>query len=836
MELPTNYYATANRDPWVERIVAVVENANLPVVFHSRFDDGLRRVAERLSGDRQPLVWVDLTRPDGLDGSLVASRYAEALNRVVGSGVVPSTSHSGRTLDAFARIVPLLGPFTIVVSCSHFLSDHLQELLRLHQSGNRVVIVSREPVEPLTCAGAEVVPDDVLRMRHEEAVCYTSTGLDNEAVLQLLSQHEFDYVRFVDAVRRLEGLPPLWLAPGAACLAEAARDHGVDAARLAEALVRRNRFVEALELMCVSAPQLVPSFIDACAEAFFGLGLYERLWQCLKQLDGQALGDERVVRWLYSAAMAVNRHPEVSGFVEGFLRNNEAPDLRALFAASRPSKDFLAETTRAVAALASPTTLRHHAFALSLDGQHEKAFECLNRALRLADLLGNDQLVVAVAADTCIALQRVGKLQDSLWWGQWSVDEYARRGIQEDLRRVTAAAALVFSKLLTGEVVGIAELVEKMGVTSTLAGVPSYEGVISVVADFCAVSGDLHRARELYEVVYASSPLDVQGLVAVDLVSCLIASGDAEEALGVGTRVMALSMLSSQYQADCAALAYGMALKAIGDPRAYRLLEDAITGFRSGSDMIRLTQASLQLAEMLLTEGYEEAARRVIAGVEECAAQLGDTGWRLLVGESGPAKRVREFVSRSPTQLHMCTLGVEDVTRFGRSVVVSGRPLEALVLLAHSESGMSVAKLSVALYGDNAVQNTTKALVSRLRQTIPLSSRPYRIAVPYRADFLELLEHLRRGHVRQALNLYRDSLLPTSEAPAIVELREHIDEALRQAVLSSGDWEAMLELSKRTGGDDLEVLEAAERHVPANDPQAPLLRARIRQIRRDWES
>ncbi|MFU8888146.1 MAG: hypothetical protein ACNA8N_06075, partial [Trueperaceae bacterium] len=126
--------------------------------------------------------------------------------------------------------------------------------------------------------------------------------------------------------------------------------------------------------------------------------------------------------------------------------------------------------------------------------------------------------------------------------------------------------------------------------------------------------------------------------------------------------------------------------------------------------------------------------------------------------------------------------------------------------------------------------------VSRLRSTIPLTSRPYRIAVPFRADFLDLIEHLEQGRVRQALTLYRGPLLPDSEAPAVVELREYIDESLRQAVLASGDHEAMLELAKRTDDQDLELLEAAARHMPQNDPQSPLLRARIRQIRRDWGS
>lgn len=181
-------------------------------------------------------------------------------------------------------------------------------------------------------------------------------------------------------------------------------------------------------------------------------------------------------------------------------------------------------------------------------------------------------------------------------------------------------------------------------------------------------------------------------------------------------------------------------------------------------------------------------------------------------------------------------LGTPDVSLYGVRTELSNRQMETLVILASSGVGTGLAGLAVALYGDRAVAGTAKAAVSRLRNTIPLTSRPYKIAVPFRADFLELMAFLGQGRVRQALNLYRGPLLPASEAPAVVELREHIDESLRQAVLASGDHEAMLELANRTDSQDLELLEAAASYMSPNDPQWPLLRARIRQIQRDWGS
>ncbi len=172
----------------------------------------------------------------------------------------------------------------------------------------------------------------------------------------------------------------------------------------------------------------------------------------------------------------------------------------------------------------------------------------------------------------------------------------------------------------------------------------------------------------------------------------------------------------------------------------------------------------------------------------------------------------------------------------GETVSLTLRHAECLAVLASEPSGLTGDRLATLLYGERAVPGTLKALISRLRSSIPLESRPYRLTVKYQADFLDLLEHLKRGRVRQALSLYRGPLLPKSEAPSVVELREHIDESLRQAVLGSGDAEAMIELANRTDAGDLELLETALVHLSPNDPQSPLLRARIRQVRRAWNA
>ncbi len=836
LKLPAVRPPVAAADPWAARIAARIRTSASPTVLEARTGDGVKRALEALASDGRLLVWADLV--DGCDGDELAfgSRLADAVNRAAGASLLARGTSFGVAVRAFRRLAPMLGPFVIGVRVKDAADVTVAHLAELHDGATTVVAVALRQCLASPAEGFATIDEAELRITQQEASWFSAGRLDSATVEAFVERHSGDYVRVVSALRNALGLPPLWSEPWGIGVTAAREEFGIEPRPLAEALVRRKRYLEAFEVMCMNAHDLVPHHIDACGEAFFASGQFEHFWSCVSNLGADALRDERTLRWYFAAAMAVNRHGDVVPMVEAFLRTHEAPELRAQFAASRPTREFLAETTRAVSQLETPVTLRHHAFALSLSGQHDDAADALHRALRLADLLGNDQLVVALATDMCIALQRTGSFRDSLWWGEWACSEFARRELNEGYRRVTAKAALAFSKILAGDHVGLQELVEEIEISADMAGVPSYEGVVSVVADYLRVSDELVRAANLYRLAFENAAFDIAGLVAIDYIGCLVALGETDRAVEVSDRVHALSRLASKYQRDCGALAKGVALKAAGDPRAEAALRSAVDGFADGSDSIRLAQACVHLADWHLSQGREEDARRLLVLAEPHCRELGDTGWKLLVGSVEALGRVMRLLGSGPSEIRIHALGLPQVFLYGLQAELTNRQMEILVILASTGSGTGLAALAVALYGDRAVVGTAKAAVSRLRTTIPLTSRPYKIAVPFRADFLDLMSHLEQGRVRQALKLYRGSLLPASEAPAIVELREHIDESLRQAVLASGDHEAMLELSNRTDAQDLELLEAAASYMPPNDPQSPLLRARIRQIQRDWGS
>ncbi len=154
-------------------------------------------------------------------------------------------------------------------------------------------------------------------------------------------------------------------------------------------------------------------------------------------------------------------------------------------------------------------------------------------------------------------------------------------------------------------------------------------------------------------------------------------------------------------------------------------------------------------------------------------------------------------------------------------------------MLVLKREGYRREELLLDLYGDQGSESTLKAQLSRLRKLVPIEARPYRLKNWLTSDIVLVDHHLTTGDLQQALELYQGPLLPESEAPGIVRERERIDEALRQAVLLSGEPELTLRLARKFQ-DDLDLWERAKELTPQDDPAYPLIRARVRRIRGEW--
>jgi hypothetical protein len=169
----------------------------------------------------------------------------------------------------------------------------------------------------------------------------------------------------------------------------------------------------------------------------------------------------------------------------------------------------------------------------------------------------------------------------------------------------------------------------------------------------------------------------------------------------------------------------------------------------------------------------------------------------------------------------------------GRSVELSPRHSEILLLLALRPEGLAAEDLALELYGDAGKRVSARAEVSRLRRALPglLDANPYRLATPLVEDRAEVAALVDAGRLGAALARYGGPLLPASEAPLVAEARGAIDDRLRDAVLAAGD-PAVLEawLDNPAGRGDADAARELARRLDPGDPRRAAALSRLRRL------
>jgi transcriptional regulator of acetoin/glycerol metabolism len=163
----------------------------------------------------------------------------------------------------------------------------------------------------------------------------------------------------------------------------------------------------------------------------------------------------------------------------------------------------------------------------------------------------------------------------------------------------------------------------------------------------------------------------------------------------------------------------------------------------------------------------------------------------------------------------------------GKTVALSARHSEILALLSTHPDGLSAEELSVLLYPGDGSTMTLRAEMVRLRKILQQlnpaavpESRPYKLSMDLVPDSGQVLSCLQRGAHRIALEIYRGAVLPRSEAPGIIDLRDRVSSLMREAVLTDGSAETLLKYAALPEArDDVGVRLAALKLLPARSPK-----------------
>jgi hypothetical protein len=191
--------------------------------------------------------------------------------------------------------------------------------------------------------------------------------------------------------------------------------------------------------------------------------------------------------------------------------------------------------------------------------------------------------------------------------------------------------------------------------------------------------------------------------------------------------------------------------------------------------------------------------------------------------------------ARSPTvPARFSVLGRSQglLERPGGSSTLSLRHSEIVLVLSEHHVGLSGGELEAAL----SVHVTVRAEVSRLRSTLgeeTLGSRPYALRVPVDTDVQRVRSALAAGRLREAVAAYAGPVLPSSEAPAVVELRDDLRLLLRERLVGGGDPEALLAYAQSPDGrDDHGVWTAAARALPAGSARRTFVEQHLAELDR----
>ncbi|WP_240629799.1 transcriptional regulator [Specibacter cremeus] len=230
-----------------------------------------------------------------------------------------------------------------------------------------------------------------------------------------------------------------------------------------------------------------------------------------------------------------------------------------------------------------------------------------------------------------------------------------------------------------------------------------------------------------------------------------------------------------------------------------------------GDNTMLLVQATVAAAEAQLR--IERLERRAAA-----------TGRRRTARPPGPVTAPKPLYRDS---LQVLGREVGLLHAAGRSLELSERHTEIMAMLALHPGGLSAESLTGMVYPDGTSLTSIRAEMVRLRRllqkhapTLVPESRPYRLPRPLLVDAAQVLSHLDRGAHRQALNIYRGEVLPRSEAPEVIVLRNRVGALLREALLTDAGPDALLAyLQLPEAADDDEAWRSALRVLPPRSPR-----------------
>lgn len=815
---------------WLERLLGIIEQD--PVGFVAPSEAGVGSVIAALEQPDLPLVWVgfaaeDVARPLGQGRKLAA-----AVNRKLGSDLLPYGLTAEAGLEALGGSLHYLAPLLLAFSDAHHVPELIPRLLELHRYGCRAVFHVEVRPEGLTLPDkVQLITKETLRLTRAEALALAEGRLAGSEVQHLYDASEGYVERFMTLLHRRLELPPYLMPSPAGPQLQSDGTARLEPGAILDLLVRRNRWLDALEVAVVNLPERVPGVLEVAGHHYHAEGLHTRLYILLESLPEEIQTHETVRFWRLQAAFRLDRAEMQLGEVEAYLERHEAPELRALYAGvfAMPYERALDQAERAYRVKPTP----YSAFQLGRLTYGPEALDLLKESVVLAEQRGYPYEAARNAGALAAKLIWHGAYQEAVGWGQWALREFDKHGVKDPQRRLRTVNDWAYAQLMVGSTAGLETLLREHEIHVVTAHPKLARLFRDTLGDFLTAQGRPVEALHYYRLNFEVATREEFPVAALKMARVQLELGQHEEALATAVQALEVTKDVFPEKQAPAQLAYGMVL-ALSEPVAARAhLHTARGVFAEFYNAFRLAQTDLYLAYTYVAVGNTAAVREVLADSFELLGTLPPSALRLLSGPEEAFRPVWALWLGEGSPLELRLLGRKEVWWQGKRLELYPQWLDILAVLAIRGRPLTLEALLAELYGDGGSKSTLKASLSRLRQLLPVSPHPYRLTVEVQADFLDVGAFLKRGDLDGAIRRYRGPLLPTSEAVCIREYDDMLAESLRRAALEKRDPESLLRLCD-VFPEDLELLEAASALLGAGDPRMPIVLARLEQLGRQW--
>ncbi|MDX2003793.1 MAG: hypothetical protein SFU83_00825 [Meiothermus sp.] len=746
---------------------------------------------QRLSRPDQPIIWVDLSARDQSDPVSQGNRLAQAVERAFGSPLFGLGMPFSYGLNVLQKHQGLLGSFAIGVYGAEYALEMVEALLAMPKLSQPLVLCFEQP---------------------SKQAC-----LKNAWVIDLR--------------------PAIKAEP----VAVSEEEQAIERQGIYNVLVVQRKWVEAFEWAVLYFPAQAEQVLEKAANLMWAQGSSERLYRLLGQLPKTPENSLAILRWQFTALLELGREGEMLEDVRAVLNEQPAPDLRALYAIAlyrlNDSEGALREAVKAVDM--EQNTLTQYVLGYILPTRDPmEAVTVLRKAVRNAELEDSLYESAQSALTLTHTFFQLGQYKEAMEWAGWGLRLYDQRGLQNQQIKIELFNEWAFMRILLGDTAGLEAQLDAHIEYLEKSTVRSFTEITlrTTLADLLLVEGRSYEAFVIYRKVWNSvQRRQHYNFLSDSYVRVLLENDEFDEAFAISRKAVDLTEDLPDVFNRRSRLSLAMCESLVNPETGIEMLKNILDEL-SKSKFLYIQfylRAQLYLARALFAVGETKEAEVYVSQISETLKLTGQESLRFM---AGPAHAFQEVFSRlEETQypLELKFMGQHEVRLNGAPVQMRRRFMEILAVLALNPEGLSSEELMLAVYGDKGTIETLRSDLSRLREVIPITPKPYRIQVPVKADFVDLQRLISRGKVREALRLYHGALFPESTAEGIEEERNYLEEALRTAVLNSQDPEALMGLAEKLKGDP-EVWEAAAKCLSKNDPRRVVAKARAESVTAQW--